>query len=324
MIERFVATCFLLSIGSGAVAQAFTPTGLRVDMAGNEIFEPGETVRVFPYWVNGAPVFIQGGPSSLANFSGPAGATLTIVDGTGAYGLFGPMGYPPQTCSDCYSLQVNATTRPVQHWDTTVLEALWSGTITKTWTLHIGATFTDVPTTSGFYRFVETIVHKNVTGGCSETAYCPTAPISREAMAVFLLVAREPRGYTPPPCGSTPLFSDVPVSGPFCAWVEELARRGVTAGCGGGAYCPATPVTRQEMAVFILRTASPVIPASCATQPYLDVPVASPYCLWIRELTRRGVVAGCGGSNYCPTDPVTREQMSVFLTTTFGLTLYGV
>jgi hypothetical protein len=35
------------------------------------------------------------------------------------------------------------------------------------------------------------------------------------------------------------------------------------------------------------------------------------------------VVSGCGGGNYCGSDPVTREQMAVFLTGTFGLTLYG-
>jgi hypothetical protein len=36
------------------------------------------------------------------------------------------------------------------------------------------------------------------------------------------------------------------------------------------------------------------------------------------------VVTGCGGSNYCPTASVTREQMGVFLSATFGLTLYGL
>jgi len=34
------------------------------------------------------------------------------------------------------------------------------------------------------------------------------------------------------------------------------------------------------------------------------------------------VVGGCGGS-YCPSAAVTRDQMGVFITGTFGLTLYG-
>ena len=57
---------------------------------------------------------------------------------------------------------------------------------------------------------------------------------------------------------------------------------------------------------------------------YADVPASSPFCRWIEELSRRGVVTGCGGGNYCPAVSVSREQMSVFLTVTFGLTLYGL
>jgi hypothetical protein len=54
-----------------------------------------------------------------------------------------------------------------------------------------------------------------------------------------------------------------------------------------------------------------------------DVPASSPFCPWIEELARRGVVSGCGGGNYCPAAPVTREQMAVFISATFGLQLYG-
>jgi hypothetical protein len=72
-------------------------------------------------------------------------------------------------------------------------------------------------------------------------------------MAVFLLLAKEGSGYTPPAC-STPTFNDVPCSSSFAPWVDELARRGVTGGCGGGAYCPAGSVTRGQMAVFLATT----------------------------------------------------------------------
>jgi len=54
------------------------------------------------------------------------------------------------------------------------------------------------------------------------------------------------------------------------------------------------------------------------------VPASSPFCRWVEELARRGVVTGCGGGNYCPTDSVLREQMAVFLSVTFGLQLYGL
>ena len=100
----------------------------------------------------------------------------------------------------------------------------------------------------------------------------------------------------------------------------------MTAGCGGGNYCPSDEVTREQMAVLVLRAANPSIdPLQCdPTAPlFYDVPASSPYCRWIQELARAGVVGGCGGGNYCPTRPVTREEMSVFLSLVFILIPYG-
>jgi hypothetical protein len=122
------------------------------------------------------------------------------------------------------------------------------------------------------------------------------------------------------------MFADVPASSPFCRWIEELTRRGVVTGCGGANYCPSSAVTREQMAVFVLRTLDPTLnPPACAPPNlYLDVPETNPFCRWIEELTNRGVVTGCGGGNYCPTAAVTREQMGVFISATFGLALYGL
>jgi hypothetical protein len=118
-------------------------------------------------------------------------------------------------------------------------------------------------------------------------------------------------------------FLDVPAGSGFCPFIAELSRRGVVAGCGGGNYCPGNPVARQEMAVFALATLDPTFtPPSCAVQPFADVPTGSPFCPHIAELARRGVVGGCGGGNFCPASPVTRQEMAVFITGTFGLSLY--
>jgi hypothetical protein len=61
--------------------------------------------------------------------------------------------------------------------------------------------------------------------------------------------------FTPPACvPGAEMFSDVPASNPFCPFIEEMARRGITGGCGGGKFCPGDPVTRQQMAVFVVKT----------------------------------------------------------------------
>jgi hypothetical protein len=83
-------------------------------------------------------------------------------------------------------------------------------------------------------------------------------------------------------------------------------------------------VSREQLAVYLLRTDNPAFtPPPCGAPVFNDVPASSPFCPWVEELYRRGVVAGCGGGAYCPLFIVSREQMSVFLSVTFGLTLYG-
>jgi uncharacterized repeat protein (TIGR01451 family) len=180
--------------------------------------------------------------------------------------------------------------------------------------------FLDVPPQHVFHDHVNTLARNQVTGGCGGGNYCPDVSISREQMAVFLLVAKEGAGYAPPAC-TAPMFNDVPCSSPFARWINELARRGVTGGCGGGNYCPATAVTREQMSVFLLLTkeGTGYNPPACTTPTFADVPCSSPFARWIEELARRGITGGCGGGNYCPLSPNTRGQMAVFIVGTFGL-----
>jgi hypothetical protein len=55
------------------------------------------------------------------------------------------------------------------------------------------------------------------------------------------------------PAPATADFGDVPTSSPQFQFVEALFHAGVTAGCGGGNYCPNNPVTRGQMAVFLAK-----------------------------------------------------------------------
>ena len=49
-------------------------------------------------------------------------------------------------------------------------------------------------------------------------------------------------------------FPDVPTTHPFFHYVETIFRLGITGGCAGGVnYCPNNPVTRAQMAIFLLK-----------------------------------------------------------------------
>jgi hypothetical protein len=64
----------------------------------------------------------------------------------------------------------------------------------------------------------------------------------------------------------TATFGDVPCTYWDAAWIYELNRRGITAGCGGGNYCPTSPVQRDQMAVFISATWGYSTPAPTGTR----------------------------------------------------------
>ncbi len=57
--------------------------------------------------------------------------------------------------------------------------------------------------------------------------------------------------YAPPACVPGVPFADITCSTGFDPWIEQFGLDGITAGCGGGNYCPGSPVTRDQMAVFI-------------------------------------------------------------------------
>ena len=192
-----------------------------------------------------------------------------------------------------------------------------NGTLMKGWV----ADFLDVPAANQFYSFVTKLVTNAITVGVGQGFYGVDQPTLRQQMAVFLLKAKYGVCYTPPPC--TPgVFADVPCPSTFANWIEALAAAGITGGCGGGNYCPASPVRRDQMAVFLLKAShgSDYLPPACVPPGvFSDVPCPGTFTNWIEQLAAESITGGCGGGNYCPGNPNTRGQMAVFITKTFKL-----
>lgn len=55
------------------------------------------------------------------------------------------------------------------------------------------------------------------------------------------------------PAPATATFDDVPASHLFFQQIEALVDSGITAGCGGGDFCPNAPLTRGQMAAFLAK-----------------------------------------------------------------------
>ena len=177
------------------------------------------------------------------------------------------------------------------------------------------ADFSDV-VGNQFSFHITRLVANAITVGCGTGIYCPLNSVTRQQMAVFLLKSKNGLCYVPPPCVGT--FPDVPCSSNFAPWIEALAAAGITGGCGGGNYCPTNVVTRQQMAVFLLKTkhGSTFVPPVCSGD-FDDVACPSQFADWIEELSAEGITGGCGGNNYCPNQAVRRDQMAAFLYNTF-------
>jgi hypothetical protein len=187
------------------------------------------------------------------------------------------------------------------------------------------ATFLDVPDTYWAWSEIERLYVAGFTTGCSDNplAYCPERSVTRAEMAIFIERGMNTATYTPPPATGT-IFVDVPLSYWDADWIEKLFADHITGGCGVSplTYCPDSPTTRAEMAVFLLRAkygAAYNPPAAAGI--FADVSTTYWDASWIEQLYAEGITGGCSLSplSYCPEKSVTRAEMAVFLVRTFNL-----
>jgi uncharacterized repeat protein (TIGR01451 family) len=354
------------------VASVLVPTALAIDDSaadnggdindnGNGVIEPGETFIVKPTWMNAglANITFTG---TGTDWTGPVDILVNLYDindNAADYGTLNP-GISGDCGLDCYQLTLNQPSgdRPAGHWDSFFTEHLSDGTA-KTWTLHVGDSFTDEPESDNYYYFVETIFHNNVTAGCGtgsngQLLFCPNSTVEREVMAAFVsraLLGGDPNvpgtdGSTYDcaigPVGSTPdggpyysQFADVnPNTDPFCRHINYLYTHGITVGCDlVPNFCETALLTRGQMSAFVARAilgsdgAVPVSGAgynciSAGTSNFTDVLPTDGFCRHINYLYDAGIVTGYGGGLFGPNDPVTRSQAAVFMTKGFDLKLY--
>jgi hypothetical protein len=114
-----------------------------------------------------------------------------------------------------------------------------------------GTVFLDVPKSDPFAGWIEQLWSEGISGGCGNGNFCGSATLNRATLAVLLLKAIHGSAYRPPAAIGT--FSDVPSTDTYAGWIEQLAREGVTSGCGTSLFCPAKLASRGEMALFLVR-----------------------------------------------------------------------
>ena len=155
---------------------------------------------------------------------------------------------------------------------------------------------------------------------CSEDLFCPTEPLLRWTMAVWMVrVLDSIELEESPPVdrlsgATTSRFVDVGDGVWWLPYVERLADLEITLGCAvePARYCPDEPVSRAQMASFLSR-AFGLTPSGAAVE-FVDVG-SNVHADNIRALAEAGITQGCAiePARYCPDEPVTRAQMASFL-----------
>lgn len=141
-----------------------------------------------------------------------------------------------------------------------------------------------------------------ITTGCTANMFCPDDLVTRAQMATFLARALDL------PDADADTFTDDD-GNPHEANIEALAAAGITLGCGNGRFCPQQPVSRAEMATFLVRGFG-LAAASGDTFPDDDGISHEPN---IEALAAAEITLGCGDGNYCPDVAVNRGQMATFI-----------
>jgi hypothetical protein len=131
---------------------------------------------------------------------------------------------------------VNLVRQPSLEGPFTVLEAVGTG----------------VPATPGCAFFTATLATPHTVNNNNNTYQVKGDVSSASGLAVrFQAVRIVYRLRVSNAPGTATFPNDVPTSHPFFQFVEALAAAGITGGCSAGSYCPNSPVTRGEMAVFL-------------------------------------------------------------------------
>jgi hypothetical protein len=138
-------------------------------------------------------------------------------------------------------------------------------------------------------------------------------------MASFLARLVDESGGTLPD-DAPPAFDDVDPDDVHAGAIDRLAAAGVLRGRGPREFAPASVVTRDQMATFLVAVAElrkgRALPAG---EDYFHDDDGNPHEASIGKVARAGVTGGIGPGRYGPAEASQRGQMASFLTRVLDL-----
>ena len=178
--------------------------------------------------------------------------------------------------------------------------------------------FVDVPPTNVHEPAVDCAVWRELVSGTGPGTYAPDAPVTRGQMATFAVRLIELNvGLS----GAAPDAFDDDDDSVHETAINKLAGAGLIAGTGPREYSPTAPVSRSQVATYLVRVyerlRSVELPA--ARDHFVDDD-ESVHERSIDRAASMRLLSGVSPTAYEPDAPVRRDQMARFLTAARGCT----
>jgi hypothetical protein len=152
---------------------------------------------------------------------------------------------------------------------------------------------------------------------CDPSAHTPNGYLTYATCTGEIAIAADTT--TPASAASCiqPPFLDVAPGHWANEFIGSIFDAEITLGCSADPplYCPADPVTRAQMAAFILRAMEEANNLPSFQGTFDDVAQSDWFSAFVVRLYQLGITTGCSADPllYCPHNPVTRAQMAVLL-----------
>lgn len=173
--------------------------------------------------------------------------------------------------------------------------------------------FADVPEDAWYSDAVHRVSQMGYMNGVGGQRFAPKASMTR-AMFVTALYRVAGDWTELPALDEAAAFSDVPADAWYAEPVAWAVALGITAGTGDGRFDPKAPITRQDMAVMLLRFVQAVKPELVTDDNIIE--------LWFEDLDEvsayardavifcghRGFFHGAPGGGFLPHKQATRAE----------------
>lgn len=167
--------------------------------------------------------------------------------------------------------------------------------------------FTDVPSDAWYTEYVSALAAAGIVNGKTETEFAPDDAITR---AEFVKIIAGIAGAEAASSDSS--FSDVSADAWYAPYVAWASENGIVTG-SDGKFSPNSQITRQDMAVMIMRYVNQVSggeldlvnePAAFADEDQISSYASEA----VSVMQQAGIINGKGGNYFAPKDSATRAE----------------